>query len=120
MATITNGSTTYTPALVQGYEAAYQVNTLQHDLIGNPEPEYTFQVGSLRRGSMSLVFDTLADAAACAAAHRMPGVFVFTDPARPTADMSYVTAPGQEVRVAQDPTSVTRATLVVPFHEVTP
>jgi hypothetical protein len=115
--TIAHGAVTLTPELVKdGYTADRPTGNEAHDLVGRADPDVTWGVGGLRRGTLQLVFLTETAARAAEAQHLLPGRFVFTDTTVPTAAMLYVAVDSITTRL-DGPTG--RWVVSVPFREVT-
>lgn len=53
--TISDGTTTLTPILVDGYESKRESMTIVHTIIGSPEPAVTLRPASMRSGTLSVV-----------------------------------------------------------------
>ncbi len=89
--TITNGTTTITPILMDGFEDSAESQTLVHRIIGRSDPDVTFRAATMGAGRASFVFGS--DAAAALAARdalREPGTWTLADTDRPEVGMSFV------------------------------
>jgi hypothetical protein len=116
MTTLSDGTTTLTPALVDGYDAAQDTRTIVHELIGGGV-EYTLRAAGTRAGTLTLVFPVELDAETARAALAQPAVWTLTDPDRSTVGMRFVVAGGQ-LGVRLDETTRDVWLVTVPFREV--
>jgi hypothetical protein len=89
---ISDGVTTITPLVVDGYESGRESGNIVHRIIGVASPDVTFRPALLRAGTLRLVFPVEADADAAVAFHAAGTVFAFEDSDRPSLAMSYVTS----------------------------
>jgi len=117
MTTITHASGTIVPAVVDGYEASIEARSIVHVILGRADPDITMRPAGLRTGTLSLVFDSRAEAWAAVAALSIPQVLTLTDADVPEVGMSFVVAGGAlEPRLDDETRSVW--TVAVPFQEV--
>lgn len=118
MATITAPTgVQITPRLVLGYESGREARNIVHQIPAREDPDVTYIPAALRSGSLELFFTTRVAAWAALALHALPGLFVYVDTLTEVS-MNYV--PTGRMAIALDPTTLTRWTLTVPYHEVTP
>lgn len=119
MTTITSGTTTITPTLVDGYSAEQETRTLAHPIVGAPFDDITLRPSGPRSGSFRLLF--ASEAAADAARRALAGTLVWTitDADRPTINMPFVVQGGSLSRVLEDSTR-NLWFVEVPFREVSP
>lgn len=115
--TITDGTVTVTPRLVEGYESARASKNLFHPVIGRNSPDVTLRPADLRTGSLTFLFTVEADAIACETMHQS-GVFTLTDTDVPSVDMTYV-LDGSVTRTL-DPDVAHIWHVTVDFQEVAP
>lgn len=115
--TLSNGTTTLTPPLVLGYDAARRPSTVVHEPIASAAPVVTLGPVRLRRGTLEVFALTHADAAAVVALHTPPGVLTLTDTHAPGLGMRYVVADG-DVTVQPVGSDLRRWSVRVPFVEV--
>jgi hypothetical protein len=78
MATISDGTTTITPAAIVGWSTTRQSRNVVHDIIGRPDPDVTLRPAATRAGTLSLLFMTYAAALAAEQAHAAPAVWTLT------------------------------------------
>jgi hypothetical protein len=116
VSTISDGTTTITPASVTELRSAQPARTIAHEIIGG-DTEYTLRDAGPRTGSLVLVFEVEADADAARAALAASAVWTFTHPDRPSAGMSFVVVGGDR-SVEPDPQTAAAWTIAVPFGEV--
>jgi hypothetical protein len=118
--TITQGATTITPLLVvDGYTFEQpSPNTLHWTLDpANPYPDVTVGADRAPSATLVLLFPTPVTAAACAAAHGVPGVFHLVDTGfSPSLELDYVLGEGAR-KVRPDP-ATGRWTVTIPIQEV--
>lgn len=85
MSTISDGTTTWTPSLVLGWESTRASRTVAHTVIGRADPVVIQRPAALRSGTLSILLDDITDALALEAAHAEPATF--------TLDLSDLTGP---------------------------
>jgi hypothetical protein len=116
--TVSNGTTTFTPTLVHGYESSRATATVVHQILGRSAPNVSIRPAALRTGTLELIFaNGEIDSKACEDAHAAGGVFTLSSTEASTIPMSYV-ANGAIARALDD----TRAVWIlrIDFHEVGP
>jgi hypothetical protein len=118
-ATLTKGAVTLYPTSVIRYRSSRPARTIVHELIDDGEPDYSLRDAGPRTGTLELVFELEADAAAAELAHAVAGVWTFDDPNRPTLGMSYLVAEGGIERELDDQTGAAWH-VRVPYREVNP
>lgn len=118
MTTLSNGTDTITPILVNGYDTSREARTIVHDILGREDPDVTLRPAGTRRGTLELVFDDEASAAAAVTAHAAAGVWTLTEVDVPTIAMQYVVVDGDLGRRLDE----TRAAwlVTIPYREVLP
>lgn len=119
---ITHSTGEITPAVVNGFAATRPAPSVVHTILGRPDPDITYRPAGLRAGTLKLVFETGAEAAAAESVLGAPQVFVLSDPDVPEVYMPFVVADGDgsgEIRSTLDDETQTVWTLEVPFQEVT-
>jgi hypothetical protein len=116
--TLSNGTDTIAPDLVDGYESSRTARTLTHDVIGRADPDITLRPADTRKGQLRLVFGDEAAAAAAEISHAGTSVWTLTTSDLTTIGMRYVVAEGDVTRILD----ATRACWIVtvPFREVLP
>lgn len=119
MTTFTNGTDVITPTLIEEYESRSEHRNIVHPILGSEQVDVVLRPATLRAGSMSLVIEGDAAAAAAEAALRKATVWALVD-ARETVDMTFVVQ-GSVTR-ALDDADDTRTLWLVGFdwQEVTP
>jgi hypothetical protein len=118
MTTLSDGVTTVTPILVDGYTSTRESGNVVHTIIASASPEVTLRAARLRTGTLVLLFATQAEALAAEALHALPVVLTLADPDVSGINMSYV-AHGTIVVELDDQTRELW-TVSVDFQEVTP
>jgi hypothetical protein len=116
MSTITNGTTTITPQLIQGYETTTQSTNITHTILGRSDPDYSLGADTPRSGSLSLFFLTRAEAWAAHQLHTAAGVFTLTDADLPEINMRYIRAGSMGLTLDSD--TLTRWVLDLEYVEV--
>lgn len=114
---ITHAGGTITPEVVNGFASSRQARSIVHTILGRPDPDITFRPAGLRKGELTLVFETGAEAAAAEAVLVVPQVFGLNDPDVPQVSMSFVVADG-EIQNALDLETQRVWIVRVPFQEV--
>lgn len=114
--TVSDGTTTITPWFVKGYQAAQAGRNITHDVIGDPGGSVTLYAPSLRAGTLSLYFQSNADAEAAKALHNQTATFTFADSDVTTAGMRYIVA-GSGVQITLDEDSLLWV-VAISFQEV--
>ncbi|WP_295012489.1 hypothetical protein [uncultured Microbacterium sp.] len=115
--TITAGTATITPLLVEGYTAARDGGALVHRILGSSAPDVTLRPAGMRTGSLVLLFDVEGTARAAWTALSGAVVAVLTDTDR-AIGMSFVVPDGQPLSLALDDVTRRHWHLTVPFQEV--
>jgi hypothetical protein len=118
MATINDGTTTYTPDLVLGWDAAPDSRTVEHPIIGESSV-FTLRSAGPASGTLSLFFNSLTTAQAVQAAHRAIAVWSLNLAPQAAIALTYVTAPGGRVGLEAANESGTRWVVRVDFRERT-
>lgn len=90
MIIISNGTDSFSPVTLTGYESASESRNIAHTIIGRPDPDYSLGGESTRTGTLPALFDSAADMETAAAIMAAPGVFTLTDSANPTVDMTFI------------------------------
>jgi hypothetical protein len=116
--TLSDGTTTVTPILVDGYTSTRESGNVVHTIISSVSPEVTLRAARLRTGTLRLLFATQAEALVGEALHALPVVLVLADPDVSGINMSYV-AHGN-IEVSLDDATRTAWIVSVDFQEVTP
>lgn len=97
-------SVTATPDTVDGYASSVNSRTLLHEVIGRAYPDVTMLPGSLRSGTLSLVFGDENDSRLCEQLHAYATApLVLTTDERDTIAMTFVVV-GKVVRSLDDQT----------------
>lgn len=117
MSTISDGTTTITPALVLGYETQQPGRNVFHDVLGRADADVSLAPPAPRTGTLQLFFLTEAEAEACRELHNQPAVFTYTATDNATTTMRYV-VDSSGVRVALDDQTRKRWTVSVAYREV--
>jgi hypothetical protein len=118
MTTLSNGTATITPTLVDGYSAGQEARTIAHPIISRPGPDdVTLRPAGPRTGILRLLFATEADAEAARALHAAPYVWTLTDADLSSIGMDYVVEGGTLGAALEDETRELWL-LEIPFREV--
>jgi hypothetical protein len=91
-----------------------------HLPIGGTWPDVTLWPASPRRGTLTFLFTSRADALAAEAAHADVGVFTLTDDDLPELGMRYVVQQGGNIGLTLDPETRRNWLLSVDFEQVSP
>lgn len=116
MTTISDGTTTITPLLVQGYEAATSSRNVVHQILGRADDDVSLMPDSLRSGTLRLLFADAESAWAAHALHTQAAVLTLADSDVSQVGMRYVRQ--GEMTLALDPQTRIRWELSVGFKEV--
>lgn len=114
---ITYAGGVITPAVVNGFETTRLARSIVHVILGRPDPDITIRPTGLRKGELTLIFATGAEAAAAEATLSIPQRFTLSDADVPEVSMSFVVAAG-EIGVSLDLETQTVWQVVVPFQEI--
>lgn len=91
--TISNGTDTLTPKLINGWEATREARTIVHDILGTNEPAVTLRPQGHRTGKLEIVVGTDASLAASIESMLCAGdLLTLASTERPTLGMSFVVA----------------------------
>lgn len=113
---ISDGTTSVLPLVVDGYESTRQSQNVFNNVIGRSLPDVFLNPASPRTGTLTMLFATEADALACEALHTGTALLTFSDSDLPSATMTYV-ADGSITR-RLDPESRALWLVTVDFREV--
>jgi hypothetical protein len=113
---ITNGSTILTPLQVLGYKHTREYGNDIYRVINASAPEVTYDVPGLRKGTLTMLCDTLAAALAMDQLHTNSGTFALADSTFPELNMTYV--PVGECTVELDEDSHSLWIVAIGFQEV--
>lgn len=101
--TVSDGTTTIVPWFVKGYQAAQPGRNVVHDVIGDPGGSMTLYPPSPRSGTLSLYFQSNADAEAARALHNQAATFTFADSDVTSASMRYIlSSSGVQISLEED------------------
>lgn len=93
--TVSDGTTTVVPWIVNGYQASQSGQSIVHQVLGASAPDVTVQPVGLRTGTLNLVFVGWDAAEACRAmCVNASGPLSFADGDVSAAAMSFVVASG--------------------------
>lgn len=118
MTTIGHSEGVISPTIVDGYEATRTPRTIIHPILGREDDDVTFRPTSLRRGTLSLVFASEADARSAVAMLAVPQVLTLADP-DVSIGMTFVVAE-EDVQIGLDDETRDVWIVSVPFREVRP
>lgn len=118
MTTISDGTTTITPILIDGYETERSSNNVKHDILGTPVPAFSLRVAGLRTGRFTALLENRA--AAVALENMLTGatLFTFTD-TETTLSMTFGLDGGGAIATRLDRATRRRWTVEWDFAEVT-
>ena len=117
--TITAGSVTITPTLVEGYAATAPARTLVHDILGRTAPDITLRPAGLRTGTLTLLIAVEARAVEAFTALCAGVVCTLASDER-SISMPFIVPDGQQVGIKLDDTTRDHWHITVPFQEVAP
>jgi hypothetical protein len=104
------------PLVVEGYQSARQSRHVFNDVLGRAFPDVTLAPAGPRRGTLTMLFGSEAEALACEQMHTGTSVLTFADSDLPTAGMTYV-ADGSITR-RLEPSTLVLWSVSVDFQEV--
>jgi hypothetical protein len=89
--TISNGTDTLTPELVDGWEPTREARTIVHTILGSNQGAVTLRPHALRSGTLAIVVGTDAAIATALESLLTAGdVLTLADTEQPTVNMSFV------------------------------
>lgn len=140
---VSNGVTTFTPTVVDGYDADRESGNVLHPILGSANFDVTVRPARLRSGTLRMVFasavtlpgfvvdedgyivessasvtDAEADSLACANAHAAGTLFTLSSSERASIVMQYV--PSGRVRRTLDDATRDIWIVEIDFQEVSP
>lgn len=89
---VTDGTTTLYPDVVDGWEASRQSQNIVHQILGRANPDVTIRPPMLRTGTLRMVFGAEADAAEAVSVHAAADTCSLVSTDRDEIDMTYVTS----------------------------
>lgn len=114
---ITHAAGTIIPAALRDWSANAEIRSIIHTILGRPDPDITKRPTGLRRGSLTLVFATGADAYAARAVLAVTQPLTLANSGVDEVAMTFVVAGGDLGEVLG---AASEWTLDVPFQEITP
>ena len=114
--TITHASSTITPDLIDGFNAARQSANIVHQILGLAEPDVTIRPALLRAGTLRLIFSDETASKDAEDLHATGGIFTLASTERASIDMDYVVS--GTVRRYLSPETRNYWVLEVDFQEV--
>lgn len=87
---VTDGTTTVTPEVVDGYTSGRESGIRVHPILGRAYPDITYQVAKLRTGTFRLVFADETDALDAETLHTTGSILTIVSDERASANFSYV------------------------------
>jgi hypothetical protein len=90
--TLSDGTTTLNPTIVDGWESAQASRNVIHDILGNTSPDVTLRAPRMRTGTLKTVWLTKAQAEAARQLHLTANVFTLTSTEITYITMQYVVA----------------------------
>lgn len=118
MTTISDGATTLTPLLVLGWSPVRESRTRVHPLIGRPDPDVTVRPAALRSGTLRILCEDEAAAAAMEALHAAGAVLTIADDDVTAVSGAYIVSGLLSVEL--DPQTRRRWVVSADFTEVLP
>lgn len=109
--TISDGVTTVTPTVIDGYRATTQSNNIVRQVIGASEPAVSFRTAGLRSGAMVCVFSDSDDAHDLFALLLEGSALTLSSSDRPEISMDFVSV--EAIDIALD--DLTRSVWLVTF-----
>jgi hypothetical protein len=103
-----------TPLLVSGWNTTRAARAVVHDVLGRPDPEVTYRPAATRSGTLTFMFESLADAQRCESMHASGVVLTIADAL--TGTMRYVVSGDVILNAENDRGSAWSVT--VSFREV--
>jgi hypothetical protein len=114
--TLTNGNDTIVPLIATGYDAGTDSRNVLHPVIGATAPSVSLAPDTMRASTLSLLFESRADAWAAHTLLAVPDVWNLTDPDVPEIGMTFVRS--GSMRISLDPETRTLWLLDVGYQEV--
>lgn len=116
-ATITHSTGVISPTSMTQWSASTPARTIIHEILDRSDDDVSFRPAGLRRGTLTLVFETGSDAYAARAILMRPEPFTLAHDRVPEVGMTFVFAEGDMGDVLG---RASEWTLTVPFREVLP
>lgn len=121
--TISDGTITVTPTVIDGYNSTRESTTLAHEVPGSAWPDIVLRPAGPQRGTLRLGFAGSGSEVASLIAqqlHASGSVLALASTDRSTVAMSYVLAPGGRVTRELDDTTRDAWIVTADFLEVQP
>lgn len=90
MITISNGTDSFSPVTLTGYESASESRNIAHTIIGRPDPDYSLGGESTRMGTLPLMFTSVAAMEIAEAILSGTSVLTLVDDATPSVSMTFI------------------------------
>lgn len=118
MTSISDGTTTLTPTLIDGYRSVRRAGNIVHPIIANAWPAVTLRPAKPRTGTLSMLVMSLSDALAMDALHSTESTLTLVDGDLPGLNMTYVAS--GDITVELDDRTRLRWWVRVDFQEIQP
>lgn len=87
---ISDGTTTVTPDVVDGFNSTRDTGIRVHVILGRDVPDITYQTGKLRTGTLRLIFADETESATAEDLHISGAILTMVSSDRTAANFSYV------------------------------
>ncbi len=118
MTSISDGTTTVTPLLIDGYESTRNSRNVTHEILGSNVPAFSLRPARLRSGRLTALLEDRAAAVALESLLAGAHLFTFTD-TDTTLSMTFGLDGDGDITTALDRTTRLRWTVAWDFVEVT-
>lgn len=118
MTTISDGTTTITPILIDGYESTREAGNVVHKILGTPVPAISLRAAGLRTGRLTALLESRAAALALENVLAGANLLTFTD-TDTTLSMTFGLDGDGGIVTRLDPATRRRWTVAWDFQEVT-
>lgn len=120
MSTISDGTTTFTPIVIVGWESERVAANVLHDIINRVDDDVTFRPAGLREGTLTALCPTLEDAMQLEVLLAQPKKMTFADPDHPVLNMTFVVPIGTAIRASLDSDTLVLGLVEFSFKQVAP
>lgn len=118
--TISDGTTTLTPALQLAWRSTRDGATVFHQAAAGTGHDVTLRAASLRSGQLQLLCLDGAAGVALEQLHAGAAVFTYADTDLPLTDMTYIVPDGGRIELTLDDATRLRWIVRIDFQEITP
>lgn len=116
--TITHAGGIITPSALRGWSASAPINSRVHNILGRPDPDITVRPAGLRRGTLTLVFGTGAEAYAARGVLAVTQPLTLVNSGVAQVSMTFVVATESGGELGEVLGRAGEWTITVPFQEI--